>query len=149
MTDREMPPPGPARDGLVAEWVMGYTLHADGYWETRDTGEFYRELPYEWSTDNHAATDVLLEMQRQGWLTTYELDDAGGHTLWLRKPQYDWRAKYRLTKGEDSTFPDAITAGALRAAWAAENATGECRREVELMLKQWIVNPPEETPRDD
>lgn len=99
-----LPPPGPERDALVATMIMGW----------REQTERWRwvDRPPHWSTDDHAALDLLMEMRQQGWWAEVVIAARYGVSF--------TRHHEVLIRGGETTntFADAVSAAALRASWA-------------------------------
>ena len=138
MTERTMPPCGHGRDALVAELVFGMPGcnlddHADfqrhshrpgsaqqhGWWRDKWEDNLFHKP---WSTDNHAALDLLMEMQRRGYRFVIH---------WMNQPWTVsvWSPLFRssMATGEElngETFPDAVSAAVIRAIWAEQGAQG-------------------------
>ena len=128
MTERTMPPCGRERDALVAELVFGWVRAASkcqidsAKWcwvsmEGPDIASEHRQL-LPWSTDNHAALDALMAMQRQGYRFVIH---------WMNQPWTVsvWSPLFRssMATGEElngETFPDAVSAAIIRAKWAEQ-----------------------------
>ena len=124
MTERTMPPIGEERDALVAELVFGW-LKCDTcgdetcYWQ-EDYG--YRKSLTACSTDNHAALDALMGIQRQGWDVSLTLVAIGMPGRYAGKSNVILR-KEGMYGGEIAdTLADAVSAAVIRAKWAEQDA---------------------------